>query len=909
MKIINALLAIFLLSKMASSQFCKTELMNSYFLEGNPTPGLISNPFCLSLKKNCCTKNDFKKILTEFNTVLTPKLIDFVSKMKKAIENLKLLHLKATALELRTDIPQVSKAYCQKSKQEFTNFAFDRLVSSLIVGVSVSSTVFRDIHSSFYCSLCDFEAHQAISLPTKEISLDETFCLQVISANQEFLAAQNVNLINYLTSLQNFIDCNSFNSHYNFPFLFDFRKKLADQFKSCFKAFNPDKMTVECAKVCEHLTTGSISPIFEGDFEFFEQITAYFNQKVKTLIKQRTQKPKFNPFTYLKELNGIVDNVQIVQTDSGKGIYEAAQKIIDAIPDPSGILSIPTVTVGGSAQVSASLTTRPTTSGQPQVFTSASKNQNTPTNQSFSTSGIQTGLTASTPEIQTGRTAPTLGIQSGITALNSGIQGGTTGSNSGIQSGITALTSGIQGGTTGLNSGIKSGITALTSGIQGGTTSSTQGSTTNDKSGGKINLSNDGSSFSKTDKSIDSASGTSSGRKDSSKGGSNISSQGSSTDSTDSASGTSSGKKGSSKKDSQDSSTDSTDSASGTSSGKKESSKKGSKGSSQGKKSTLESANASISSDIEDTSSNKKTSSKSSESGKKTKKGSRRLRVPSSAQPTKRKIQSHKYIQVKKNTKNHRKLSNKRVLDESLFDDFESLSLNPYLPVKRVLQEAKTVNPKIKEYLTIYESIEFYHKTSDLLNLQWADPQDLRKYAVKSVKTNGMNPISYSGNMNFDISPQTLDKLSKGNVNNDPEDIEIIILNENFKENFIAEFTKNFENDYTVKIEEKSLGTSDQNIKELKPVYADWEKFDDSDLLAMEVNFKRERLGLLLNDNHQVFPNPHLEKSRRLAEFEPNSIAVARISKNNSSNKKHRVAVLSEFDGLKLTGFPSKLKL
>ena len=174
-------------------------------------------------------------------------------------------------------------------------------------------------------------------------------------------------------------------------------------------------------------------------------------------------------------------------------------------------------------------------------------------------------------------------------------------------------------------------------------------------------------------------------------------------------------------------------------------------------------------------------------------------------------------------------MSNKRVLDESLFDDFESLSLNPYLPVKRVLQEAKTVNPKIKEYLTIYESIEFYHKTSDLLNLQWADPQDLRKYAVKSVKTNGMNPISYSGNMNFDISPQTLDKLSKGNVNNDPEDIEIIILNENFKENFIAEFTKNFENDYTVKIEEKSLGTSDQNIKELKPVYADWEKFDDSD--------------------------------------------------------------------------------
>lgn len=312
MKTFLAFLGLIMLLLSAQAQYCKRPLLNSYSLEGEVAFTDKQHPICTTIKKNCCTADDTKKILSDYNNFLKPKLDEFQAKMGETFTTLTQLHSIANMIKMRTDLTGPQAAYCASAQDQFSSFPFNKLIEDYKIGFAVSSRLFRELHGTFYCALCDFDAQQFIALETRSIALDSGTCLNILASNRLFLSAQNVNMIQYFQNLQNLIDCNTFTDLYNFPFLYSDRLQLANNFKKCYTNFDPDTMSEDCAKVCETLGTGTISSIFEGDFDFVAQAASYFISQL-TRLQARPKRGSFNPLKAVQKLNDENDVVDFFQ--------------------------------------------------------------------------------------------------------------------------------------------------------------------------------------------------------------------------------------------------------------------------------------------------------------------------------------------------------------------------------------------------------------------------------------------------------------------------------------------------------------------------------------------------------------------------------------------------------------------
>ena len=313
MKSCFKILAILILSGCANSQYCLLPLMTSYGYSGSVLPTTYANPLCPKVKKNCCGSDDIVKILGDFNNQLQPKLFDFRAKMNYAFKQLANLNFLANNITMRTDLVGPQQTFCQNTQTAFTGFPFNQMIDDLNVGFAISSTIFREMHTSFYCVLCDYDAQTQINLITRTIAFDSSICLNILSSNRVFLAAQNINLIFYLSFLQNFLDCNAFTGIFDFPFLFQDRMDLATSFTNCYNNFDPDNMNPDCQVVCNNLVTGTISPIFEGDSAFFTQAIDYFISEINKIQALLLLPVVFNPMTALQQLQQDIYNPLFIQ--------------------------------------------------------------------------------------------------------------------------------------------------------------------------------------------------------------------------------------------------------------------------------------------------------------------------------------------------------------------------------------------------------------------------------------------------------------------------------------------------------------------------------------------------------------------------------------------------------------------
>lgn len=312
MKTFLAFLGLIMLLLSAQAQYCKRPLLNSYSLEGEVSFTDKQHPICTTIKKNCCTAEDTKKILSDYNNYLKPKLDEFQAKMDQTFTMLTQLHALASSIKMRNDLAGPQAGFCSSVQEQFTSFPFNKLMDDYRIGFAVSSRLFRELHGTFYCALCDFDAQQFIALETRSVALDSGTCLNILASNRLFLSAQNVNMVQYFQNLQNLIDCNSFTDLYNFPFLYSDRMQLAQNFKKCYSNFDPDTMSEDCAKVCENLGTGTISSIFEGDFDFVAQASSYFVSQILRL-RSRPKRGSFNPLKAVQKLNDENDVVDFFQ--------------------------------------------------------------------------------------------------------------------------------------------------------------------------------------------------------------------------------------------------------------------------------------------------------------------------------------------------------------------------------------------------------------------------------------------------------------------------------------------------------------------------------------------------------------------------------------------------------------------
>ena len=305
---IRLLYLIFFLITITYQKECKRDLMQSYGLHGLKEAVEKINPVCHTIKKNCCSSHDVLKIFDLVSTSLQPTLVSFYEKMNESTTKLKKLHESIQKVTQKEFVDPTQKNFCKKSKKEFKEFKFQEMIDKLTLGYEKAMNNFRDTHYAFYCVLCDFEAHVNIDLKSKKLSLDSTTCMQQIRTNKDYVAALNVDLVNYFESLQNLLDCAFYEKSFEFPFLFEYQESFKVHTKNCLELFDEDsnEMIDQCAPFCEQMNIAGISRHFEGDPGFVLKAVDYYENLVEEVIQKAEKRAKigkeFNPMDHLASL-------------------------------------------------------------------------------------------------------------------------------------------------------------------------------------------------------------------------------------------------------------------------------------------------------------------------------------------------------------------------------------------------------------------------------------------------------------------------------------------------------------------------------------------------------------------------------------------------------------------------------
>lgn len=323
-----------LLPTLLPSKVCNQFLLQSYLLRGHYFASETANPMCNSIKYNCCTTSDMLKIYTEASTLLEPALQTLVQKTKESVQNLVKMNDKVSKLVFPPVTNSVKKKICDDAATKFRNFDFTGLVQGLIMGAERASILFKDYHYSFYCMLCDYDAHQQIISKDSSISLDANVCIHQISRSRSFLKTLNVDLVNFFQIVQSYLDCGLYDKFTGFDFLFEAQSSFATTTSQCLDGFKDGsgEITAQCLPVCQKLKIGAISPNFEGDFAFINRASNYYGSVADEINDRITVRAEYNPLRDM-ELLGEPQSIQIgVSSATGNTTQPAQNNTSSATP-------------------------------------------------------------------------------------------------------------------------------------------------------------------------------------------------------------------------------------------------------------------------------------------------------------------------------------------------------------------------------------------------------------------------------------------------------------------------------------------------------------------------------------------------------------------------------------------------
>ncbi len=98
--------------------------------------------------------------------------------------------------------------------------------------------------------------------------IDAGFCQEFIQNNEESIKIQNVEIIDYLSNLQNVVDCAHYSKSYNLKFFDKHKTKMATEISKCLNNIGSKKWFESCKETCQNIDLSKINGFVEGDFEF-----------------------------------------------------------------------------------------------------------------------------------------------------------------------------------------------------------------------------------------------------------------------------------------------------------------------------------------------------------------------------------------------------------------------------------------------------------------------------------------------------------------------------------------------------------------------------------------------------------------------------------------------------------------
>ena len=260
---------------------CEISLLRSYLLKGRAS-STDSEPFllCPNVVNNCCLKADQQRIFHTVKEILPARINEYTSKIKMAMARLKNFHKKIGENIVPILGNNERRNFCMKEARNVMNFPFNGLYESILEELDQLDDEMKTYYQSFYCILCDAENHPNFELkgskPKIVFSFD--FCKQFLVPKQSLLQKLNVELINYLSSLQNYVDCVHYVRSYNLRFFDDQKVALKKDTTTCLNFINTSKFEQNCKPICEKLTVSKIIVLVQGDFEFLMDAANLFEK-------------------------------------------------------------------------------------------------------------------------------------------------------------------------------------------------------------------------------------------------------------------------------------------------------------------------------------------------------------------------------------------------------------------------------------------------------------------------------------------------------------------------------------------------------------------------------------------------------------------------------------------------------
>lgn len=286
--------------KLAPKQIpCEIVLLNSYLLHGRHKSKPDPMYLCPTIKNNCCTKMDQERIYHIAREFLPQRLLEYQSKIRMALAKLRDLHIKIHKAKPVFSGKPARRLYCNSESNKLFNLPFFKMYNDMLEYLDVVRDELEDYYNTFFCQICDADTHKFFNLKSKQLQMDSGFCEEMLENHQDAIKTFNVDLINYLKTLQNVVDCTHYVRSFNLEFFDRSKEKLSKGVTKCLSSLGSKEFLKQCKNMCESLKISKVIETIEGDFEFvidavnlfekffeFKESGSFISMKLRAFFKR-----------------------------------------------------------------------------------------------------------------------------------------------------------------------------------------------------------------------------------------------------------------------------------------------------------------------------------------------------------------------------------------------------------------------------------------------------------------------------------------------------------------------------------------------------------------------------------------------------------------------------------------------
>lgn len=272
---------------------CQVQLMQSYGFEGHSVSNQTTVPMCNHIQYSCCTPED--QLWMQRSWVRDGNQLDMRNKMeyfnntyKEFLEALGQAATAASGIGSKLFITNNCKVLANTIAQFDTLDVFYNLGQLAKNHFSYHGQMFE----SFYCTLCDAEAHQFFDLTKQRIIYNHRHCKDITQNTLTFLLYFHVHLVKIVNLLVDFVaSCDAFGNYNKVVideslFKLQVDRKLRRELLRCRTQRNKKGWYGACLPICRRYSMTKLRNFFLPNFKKMSPIASFIKGNIQIIKNQ-----------------------------------------------------------------------------------------------------------------------------------------------------------------------------------------------------------------------------------------------------------------------------------------------------------------------------------------------------------------------------------------------------------------------------------------------------------------------------------------------------------------------------------------------------------------------------------------------------------------------------------------------